>query len=100
MNKSVVASAAIITGSGIINAWVNKKPVTRVIVGGYVFILTLSIGDMFGGELSKLMSALALLAATYVLITEFPWGILISTVQGTPSKPTPAPAPVYPPNQH
>lgn len=83
MNKSVVASTAIIMGSGIANAWINKKPVTRVIVGGYVFMLMLSIGDMFGGDLGKLMSALALLAATYVLLVEFPWTTVIGAVQGT-----------------
>lgn len=83
MNKAVVASTAILMGSGIVNSWVNKKPITRVVVGGYVFMLMLSVGDMFGGQLSQLMSALALLATTYVLLVEFPWSTVIATVQGT-----------------
>lgn len=88
MNKQIVASTAIIVGSGLSNAYAKKTSVTRVIIGGYVFMLMLSIGDMIGGDLSKLMSALAILAATYVLLTEFPWSELIKLVQGTPQKKT------------
>jgi hypothetical protein len=67
----------------------NNKPITRVIIGGYVFMLMLSVGDMFGGDIGKLMSALALLAATYVLLVEFPWTAIINLLQGKQQKKTP-----------
>lgn len=86
MNKSIVASTAVIMGSGLANAYLNKKPITRVIIGGYVFMVMLSIGDMFGGDIGKLMSALALLATTYILLTEFPWQAIINLLQGKQQK--------------
>jgi len=78
MNKTIVASTAIITGSGLVNAYTKKQPITRVIIGGYVLMLMLSIGDLFGGDFAKIMSAIAVLAATYVLLTEFPWAAIRS----------------------
>jgi hypothetical protein len=86
MNKTIVASTAIIMGSGLANAYMNKQPITRVIIGGYVFMLMLSVGDMFGGDIGKLMSALALLATTYVLLTQFPWQAVINLLQGKQQK--------------
>lgn len=82
MNKHIVASVFIIGSSGVINAWSHKKAITPVIIGSYVFLLVLSIADMWGGQVSQLAGAIAMLAALTVLLTEFPWDIVLRTVQG------------------
>lgn len=45
-------------------------------------MLVLSLADMFGGEISKLASALAMLAVIYILLTVFPWQQIISFARG------------------
>lgn len=82
MNKKIIIAAFVITGSGVINAWSHNKPVTPVILGSYIFVLLLSIADMFGGPLADISSALAMLAVVYVLLTEFPWQQILKTAQG------------------
>src|SRR5260221_14372608 len=78
MNKKIVIAVLVIGGSGVIKAWNTGKPVTPIIMGSYVFMLMLSIADMFGGELSKLSGALAMLAMTYVLLEQdsFLWDVV------------------------
>lgn len=88
MNKKIIVAAVVITGSGVVNAWSNSKPITPVILGGYIFILVLAVMDMFGGPLADLSGALAMLAALYVLLTEFPWSKIIGLVK--PETATPA----------
>jgi hypothetical protein len=85
MNKPIVAATLLIGGSGVVNAWLSHKPVTPVIIGSYVFMLILSLADLFGGEISRLMSALALLAAGYVVLTEIPWTTILGLVKGKPT---------------
>lgn len=75
-------AVVVIAGSGVVNAWLNKKPITMVVIGSYILLLVLSVMDMFGGKISQLASAIAMLAVVYVLLTEFPWKQLISVVQG------------------
>jgi hypothetical protein len=82
MNKFIIIAGFVIVGSGVVNAWTNQKPVTAVILGGYIFVLLLALLDTFGGPVSNLANALALLAMTYVLLTEFPWATIIGIVQG------------------
>lgn len=82
MNRQIIVAAIIIGASGVANAWINSKPITTVIIGSYVFLLILALMDMYGGTLSTLSGALAMVAATYVLLTEFPWQKVISLVQG------------------
>lgn len=82
MNKPIIVATVVIAGSGVVNAWTQSKPLTPVILGSYVFMLVLSIADAFGGDIAKIASALAMLAMTYVLISEFPWGVILSTVRG------------------
>jgi uncharacterized membrane protein len=82
MNKHIIASVMIIGASGVVNAWTNHKPITIVILGTYVFLLVLSIADMFGGQVSQLAGGMALLAALTVLLTEFPWNTVLGAVQG------------------
>jgi hypothetical protein len=108
VNKKIVITGFIIIGGGVLNVWIgaksNQASVTGVIVGGYVLILILSLLDAFGGQLSTLAGALALLAAVYVVVNTY-LPILMQagkTVSGTTASAT-APGPVvpsYPPNQH
>ena len=77
MNKQIVISVLIIGGSGVYAALSTKKPLTKVILGSYILLLVLSLLDAFGGEFSVFAGALSMLAATYVLLTEFPWQSLV-----------------------
>jgi hypothetical protein len=99
MNKKIVIVGVLIIGSGVANAWLAKPPkaITPVVIGGFIFLLMLSVMDMFGGPMSNLASALAVLAATYVLLTEFPWATVLGAVKANTPKPSVG---VYPPNQH
>lgn len=81
MNKKIIAAAALIGFSGVVKAASSKAPLTPVITGAYIFLLMLAILDMFGGQASTLASALAMLAALYVLLTEFPWQSVVSAVK-------------------
>lgn len=82
MNTKIIVSVMIIAGTGIANAWSNNKPITAIVLGSYILLLVLSVMDMFGNGLSQLASAIALLAMTYVVLTEFPWKTIIKTIQG------------------
>lgn len=82
MNKKIVIATVVIAGSGVVNSWTNKKAITPVIIGAYVFMLVMAVLDMFGGPISNLADALAMLAVTYVLLTVFPWSQIIGLVQG------------------
>lgn len=82
MNNHIIAAGLIIVGSGVVQAWTSKKPITPVIIGGYVFMLILSILDMFGGQISTIASALAMLAVVYVLLNVFPWSQISSLLKG------------------
>lgn len=85
MNRKIVVSVVIITAAGIANAWTNSKPITGVVIGSYILLLVLSILDMFGGPLSTLSGAIAMVAVVYVLLHEFPWQTLINLAQGKKS---------------
>ena len=82
MNHKIIIAAVVIAGAGVVNAWTNKKPLTPVILGAYILVIVLSLMDMFGGGLSTLAGAIAMLAVTYVVLTEVPWNQFISIVQG------------------
>lgn len=82
VNQKIVVAVIIIGGSGIVHAIVNKTVITPVILGSYIFLLVCSVIDIFGGPASQFAGALALLAATYILLTEFPWSQIIGLVQG------------------
>lgn len=86
MNKKIIIAVLVVAASGVTRSWQKQQPITPVIIGAYVLLLVLSILDMFGGPISDLANALAMLAATYVLLTEFPWQSLISLVQGKKGK--------------
>lgn len=97
MNKKIIIAVFVIGGAGVFNAIQAKKPLTPVILGSYIFLLVLSVLDMFGGQLGVLAGALAMVAVVFVLLNEFPWQQLIATLQGKTT--TPSPAQALPPNQ-
>lgn len=82
MSKTVIVAGFVIAGSGVVNAWMNHKPVTTVIIGAYLFVLVLAVLEMFGGGIGQLADALAMLAVVYVLLTEFPWQTILNLLQG------------------
>jgi len=82
MNTKIVVATVVVAASGLTNAWLNKKPITPIIIGAYILLLVLSVLDMFGGGLSQLASGIAMVAVVYVLLTEFPWQQIIGLVQG------------------
>lgn len=77
-----MVAVVVVTASGVVNAILNKKALTPVIIGSYVFLFVLSVMDMYGGPMSSLAGALAMLAVTFVLLTEVPWQTIIGLVQG------------------
>lgn len=79
MNKHIIAATLIIGGSGVIRAWQTKKPLTPVILGSYVFMLVLSIADLFGGEVSRLAGAIAMLAMIAVILNT--WIPILDLIQ-------------------
>lgn len=81
-NKNIVVAAFVITAAGIVNSITNKTKVTPVVIGGYIFLLVLSLVDMVGGDVAKIASGLAMLAMVYVLLNVFPWGIVLKTLKG------------------
>lgn len=82
INRQILFSGFIIIGTGILNAIQGKNDYTRVLVGGYIYLLMLSILDIFGGNFSRIAGGLALLGSTYVLIFLFPWDSIINMVKG------------------
>lgn len=79
LNKHIIAATLIIGGSGVIRAWQTKKPLTPVILGSYVFMLILSIADLFGGEVSRLAGAIAMLAMIAVILNT--WVPILDLIQ-------------------
>lgn len=82
MNRKIVISAVVVGGVGITNAWSQSKPITGIVIGTYVLLLVLSILDLFGGPLSTLSGAIAMVAVVYVLLYELPWSKITGLVQG------------------
>lgn len=82
MNRKIVISAVVVGGVGILNAWSQSKPITGIVIGTYILLLVLSILDLFGGPLSQLSGAIAMVAVVYVLLYELPWSKIIGLVQG------------------
>lgn len=86
MNKKIVIAAVIIVGSGVVNAMLRGGRMTPVFIGGFVFVVVMSILDFFGGPLSTFSSALAMIAVLYILLTQFPWAALLKAVGSTGGK--------------
>jgi hypothetical protein len=82
VNKHIIVAVVVVTAAGAYKAFKNSQPLTPVIIGAYVFFFVLAIMDTYGGPLSALSGALAMLAMTVVLLTEIPWTDIIKLVQG------------------
>ena len=82
MNRHIVVAVVIVSGAGVINAITSKKPLTPVIIGSYIFFFMVAILDMYGGPMSTFAGALAMLAATFILMNEIPWIAIVAWVQG------------------
>ena len=80
MNKEIIASAFFIGGSGVANGFIQQKPITKVLIGDFVFLLMLSIVDMFGGPFSSLSSVLALLASLVTVLSVIPWQQILKAI--------------------
>lgn len=78
MNARIIVSIVIIGVTGIINSWTVRKPFTYALMGTFIFFLVLSMMDAIGGIASTLAGGLAVLAAVYIVLTRFPWQLLIN----------------------
>lgn len=96
MNKHIVVTGFIIAGGGVLTYYFGKEKattLTRVIIGAFVLVIVLSILDMFGGPVSTLASALAMLAAVFVIVSTYlpVFQDLTSATQGKAPASTTAP---------
>lgn len=80
MNKHIVIATIVIGASGVMDAILNNKPLTPVIMGSFIFLLLLSLADAIGGGLSQLASGLSMIAMLYVLLTVFPWNVVLKAI--------------------
>jgi hypothetical protein len=69
-HRGILIGGIVIITVGFANASLNKKPVSRVLVGGVGFLFLASLLDAFGGKASMLASAFVGLAVTAVLLSE------------------------------
>lgn len=87
VNKHVIIATAGLMAVGVIKKVENKDSVySTVFIGGFIFMLALSVADLFGGNMSKLASGLAYVALINGILTEIPPSFLtkITTPPGTP----------------
>jgi len=80
MNSTLVAASAYIAAVGVINSWNNGKPITKNLIGAFLFLFLLALLDMAGGDVSKIATALAMLAVLYVTLTEVPWSTILGAI--------------------
>lgn len=95
VNKAVVIGAVGITTAGVISAVVKKKPITPVVIGGYLVAVIGGVIDLFGTGASKLAGAIAMLAFFGVLMYELdvltPLLHVPGTAESEPGKEPPPP---------
>lgn len=73
MNRTIIASSAVILSIGVIRAVINNQPLTRVVQGSLVVVTLLSLFDTLDpAHLGKLASSLAALSAVTVVMVELP----------------------------
>ncbi len=80
MNKEIIGSALVIAGVGVTNAMLGHKPITKILVGGFLFLFSLSLLDIFGGPFSALAGMLAMLATLVTVLTVIPWSTILRAV--------------------
>lgn len=71
MNKPILLSAVVITLGGVATAIAKGQAISKVILGGYIFLAACSLLDSFGGKIAAIAGGLSTLAMVYVLTTEF-----------------------------
>lgn len=81
INRTVLFSALFIGLVSGVQVFINHGKIARVLIGTYVFLLLLALVDLIGGGASQIASALAILAALYVGLTQFPWQQLLQAVK-------------------
>jgi hypothetical protein len=81
VNRKIIVATVFITGTAILRTHMTGQPMTPILIGGYVFMLVLSILDMFGGDLSKIAGALAMVAVVSMLFL-FPWQQITTLLRG------------------
>ena len=83
LNRPIIFAAIFIGSVGALQAVLDNKKISRVLIGAYAFTLVLAAVDLFGAGAGKLAGAIALLAAFYVGLTQFPWQQLGHAVTGS-----------------
>lgn len=82
INKHIIVAGVVIGLSGAYTAYAAKRPITPVLLGDFIFMGLLSLLDLFGGGLSTLASAIAMIAVVVALVGTvtrkpiFPWQLL------------------------
>lgn len=79
INKHIVVATLGLIAIGVVKHNNSPNtPLTPVLIGGYVFMLALSVLDLFGGQASQLASGLAMVALVGGALTELDAATLAS----------------------
>lgn len=70
VNRPVLIAVFGIGAIAFVNGVIAHKPITRIVLATYLLLVLLSIADIFGGAFSTLAGAIAILAFTYMLLTQ------------------------------
>lgn len=86
VNAQIVIAVAVITAGGFVTRWLGFAAQgtsdTRILLGGYMLLLILSVFDLFGGIFSVVSGAIAMLAAFVTILTVVPWAEILAVVSG------------------
>ena len=85
MNQAIIVGTVGITVSGIVAAAIKHKPVTPVVIGGYVAGIAASLLDLVGA--GQVAGALMMAALVGVLLTEVPWSRIFGATALQPESP-------------
>lgn len=70
INQQIVISAGGITAVGVVTALSQGKGITRIVLGGYLLAVFLSVADLFGGAVSSIAGAIAMVALVAVILAD------------------------------
>jgi hypothetical protein len=98
INKPIVIGAVGITALGVVTAAMQHKPISRIVMGGYLVALIGSAVDLVGGDVSVLMGGIVMAAFFGVVLTEggpilAQLGVAVPGANSGPSTPPGAPPP-------
>lgn len=82
LNGHILLAVVVIGGAGIINAYtaVPPRPIERVLLGSGIFLIVLSLLDMFGGRAGEIAGGLAFLAMVVAILSMGLLGTLAGAV--------------------